>query len=65
MHVGVNLGNNSRNYDMINNALVCLKNNGLIDYTEFYEGDKPRKRLNNFSTIVKNIKYKSQKKQDQ
>lgn len=62
MHVGINLNNNSRNYEMINNALVCLKNNGLIDYVEFYENEKPRKRLTNFSTIVKNIKYKSQKK---
>lgn len=64
LHVGINLNGHSRNYEMINNALICLKNNGLIDYVEFYDGDKPRKRLTNFSTIVKNIKYKSQKKKD-
>lgn len=55
-HIGIKLDGNSRNYEIINNALVHLKNNGLIDYTEFYEGDKPRKRLINFSLIVKNLR---------
>lgn len=55
-HIGIKLGNNLRNYDIINNALICLCNNGLIDYVEFYEGDKPRKRLTQFSLHVKNIK---------
>lgn len=48
-HIGIALGNNKRNYDIINNCLVCLRNNGLITYAEFYENEKPRKRLVNFS----------------
>ena len=48
-HIGIALGNHKRNYDIINNCLLCLKNNGLINYVEFYEEDKPRKRLIGFS----------------
>lgn len=33
-HIGIKLGNNARNYEMINNALICLQNHGLIDYVE-------------------------------
>lgn len=54
-HIGINLNGNSRNYEIINNALVCLKNNELIDYVEFYEGVHPRKRLTKFSLKVKNL----------
>lgn len=53
-HIGIKLGNNQRNYDIINNALVCLSNNGLIEYVEYFEGqNKPRKRLTNFSLEYK------------
>lgn len=48
-HIGIKLDNNSRNYEIINNALICLKNNGLIDYIEYYEEKVPKKRLTNFS----------------
>lgn len=48
-HIGLTLGNNQRNYEIINNALICLKNNELINYAEFYEGKYPKKRLINFS----------------
>lgn len=47
------LGNNQRNYDIINNALICLYNNGLIDYVEYFENNKPRKRLTHFSLEYK------------
>lgn len=52
-HIGIKLGNNQRNYDIINNALICLVNNGLIDYVEYFENNKPRKRLTNFSLVYK------------
>lgn len=52
-HIGIKLGNHARNYEIINNALICLKNNELIDYVEFYENEKPRKRLTNFSLTPK------------
>lgn len=55
-HIGLKLDNHSRNYDIVNNALVCLKNNELIDYVEFYEGKYPKKRLINFTFKVKNLK---------
>ena len=48
-HVGIKLDNNARNYQIINNALTSLYNNGLIDYVEFYENSKPCKRLIKFS----------------
>ena len=52
----MNLNGHSRNYEIINNALICLKNNELINYVEFYEGKYPKKRLTNFSFKVKNLK---------
>ena len=52
-HIGIKLGNNQRNYDIINNALICLVNNGLIDYVEYFENNKPRKRLADFSLVYK------------
>lgn len=57
-HIGIKLNGNSRNYEIINNALICLCNNELINYIDFYEGDKPRKRLTNFSFYAKNKKKK-------
>ena len=48
-HIGFKINNHSRYYTMLNNALTCLQNNGLIDYIEFYENNKPRKRLTGFS----------------
>ena len=54
-HIGINLSGHSRNYEIINNVLVCLKNNELIDYVEFYEGKYPKKRLIKFEFKVKNL----------
>lgn len=54
-HIGLTLNHNQRNYDIINNALTCLKNNGLIDYVEFYEGKYPKKRLIKFDFKIKNL----------
>ena len=53
LHIGIKINHNTRNYEIINNALICLRNNGLIDYIEFYDGEKPRKRLTKFSLEVK------------
>lgn len=53
LHIGIKINHNTRNYEIINNALICLRNNGLIDYIEFYDNDKPRKRLTKFSLEVK------------
>lgn len=52
-HIGIKLNNNSRNYEIINNALDCLCNNGLLDYVNFYENNKPKKRLTKFSLTPK------------
>lgn len=54
-HIGIKIGNHQRNYDIINNALICLYNNGLIDYVEYFENNKPRKRLTNFSLEYKHL----------
>jgi len=48
-HIGITLGNHTRNYEIINNCLICLSNSELITYVDFYENDKPKKRLTNFS----------------
>lgn len=55
-HIGINLGNNTRNYEMINNALLCLSNNGLLEYVDYFENQKPRKRLVQFSLEIKGKK---------
>ena len=52
-HIGIKLDNNARNYEIINNCLTCLSNSELIKYVEFYEGDKPKKRLVDFSLEYK------------
>ena len=36
-HIGLQVHNNARHLTVVNNALLCLKNNGLIDYEEFIE----------------------------
>ena len=60
-HIGLKLNNNSRSYVAINNILESLQINGLIDYVEFYEGNKPKKRLTGFSFYQKQVKSTSQK----
>lgn len=48
-HIGLKLDGNSRNYEIINNVLTCLVNNDLLNYVEYYENNRPRKRLTYFS----------------
>lgn len=52
-HIGLDLQNHSRNYEVINNALLLLQNSGLIDYYDYFDGQKPIKILRSFSQIVK------------
>lgn len=37
-HIGLKIKNNSRGYEMINNALDLLVNSGLIDYVTYFDG---------------------------
>jgi hypothetical protein len=37
-HIGIKVKNNSRGYEIINNALELLSNSGLIDYVSFFDG---------------------------
>lgn len=48
-HIGIKVKNNSRGYEIINNALELLYNSGLIDYCEFFDGQAQRKKLTKFS----------------
>lgn len=48
-HIGVKVKNNSRGYEIINNALDLLSNSGLIDYVGIFDGQKQKKKLINFS----------------
>lgn len=52
-HISVPTKNNPRNGDKIGNALTCLKLLGLIDYEDYYDNQKPRKRLTDVSLYVK------------
>lgn len=64
--IGINVSNNKEQYDKINDILLCLFNNGLIDYVEFYEQNKqckptPKLRLTKVNTIVKGLEKKTEK----
>ena len=48
-HIGVQVRNNSRGYEIVQNALDLLQNSGLIEYEDYYEGQTLKKRLTNFS----------------
>jgi hypothetical protein len=37
-HVGIKVKNNSRAYEVINNALDLLENSGLIKYVSYFDG---------------------------
>lgn len=52
-HLGLNIKNNSEGYRVIGNALLLLKNSGLVDYEEVYVNKVPYKRLTAFSTDVR------------
>ena len=48
-HVGLKIKNNSRGYEIINNALELLCNSGLVDYVSFFDGQTQKKKLTKFS----------------
>lgn len=48
-HTGIKVKNNSRAYEMINNALDLLCNSGLIDYISYFDGQMQKKKLLSFS----------------
>lgn len=48
-HIGLKVKNNSRSYEIINNALDLLYNSGLIDYVSFFDGQMQKKKLIKFS----------------
>lgn len=48
-HIGIKVKNNSRGYEIINNALELLNNSGLIDYVSFFDGQMQKKKLTKFS----------------
>jgi hypothetical protein len=37
-HTGIKVKNNSRGYEIINNALTLLYNSGMIDYVSYFDG---------------------------
>lgn len=51
-HIGIKVKNNSRGYEIINNALNLLYNSGLIDYCSFFDGKSQKKKLTSFSFEV-------------
>ena len=48
-HIGLKIKNNSRGYEIINNALELLCNSGLVDYVSFFDGQMQKKKLTKFS----------------
>lgn len=48
-HIGIKVKNNSRGYEIINNALELLNNSGLIDYVSFFDGQMQKKKMTKFS----------------
>lgn len=54
-HIGVGVKNHTEAYRVIRNALLLLKNSGLIDFEEVYVNKVPYQRLNSFSFTVQNI----------
>lgn len=51
-HLGYDITNRPRYYEMFRNIMSCLENNGLVQYENFYDGKTPRKRLKNVSLKV-------------
>lgn len=44
-HTGIKVKNNSRAYEILNNALDLLSNSGLIDYVSYFDGQMQKKKL--------------------
>lgn len=54
-HLGIGVKNHAEAYRVIRNALLLLKNSGLIEYEEVYVDKVPHQRLSDFSFTVRNI----------
>lgn len=50
-HIGIKIKNNSRGYEIINNALDLLYNSNLIDYCSYFDGSMQKKKLLKFSLV--------------
>ena len=48
-HIGIRVKNHSRGYEIINNVLDLLRNSGLIDYVDYFDGQFQKKKLIKFS----------------
>lgn len=55
-HIGIKVKNNSRGYEIVNNALELLYNSGLINYCSFFDGKAQKKKLLSFSFEYNQIK---------
>lgn len=53
--IGLNVRTTPRYYTVVKNALKCLELLGLIEVKSYYEGQKPRLRLVNYSFQVKKL----------
>ena len=51
-HTGINVSNNSRGYEIINNALLLLQNSRLIKYVQYYDGTIKKKKLISYTFNV-------------
>lgn len=47
-HIGIKVKNNSRGYEVLNNALDLLDNSGLIEYVSYFDGQMQKKKLLKF-----------------
>lgn len=52
-HIGKKINNHQRVYKELNDILHCLKNEGLIDYCEYYNGQSKKKKLKAFNLKTK------------
>lgn len=52
-NIGLKVKNNSRAYEVINNALDLLANSELIDYVIYFDGQTQKKKLTKFSLEYK------------
>lgn len=48
-HIGIKVKNNSKGYQIVNNALELLYNSELIDYVSYFDGVMQKKKLTKFS----------------
>lgn len=48
-HVGIKIKNNSRGYEIVNNALDLLENSGLVEYIDYFDGAKQKKKITLYS----------------